>query len=53
MRSRESFDEFKVSFWELIRVKFGWSYPAKLCNIDRARLTLNDCAIEEVKSDGL
>ena len=53
MRSRESIDEFKVSFRELIRGKIGGFHPSKLCNFDRDWLAINDRAVEEMKVDGL
>jgi hypothetical protein len=53
MRSRESIDEFKVGFRELVRGKIRRFHPSKLCNFDRARLAIDDRAVEEVQVDGL
>ena len=53
MRSRESIDEFKVGFRELVSGKIRRFHPSKLCNFDRAWLAIDDRAVEEVQVDGL
>src|SRR5262245_26631913 len=53
MRSRESFDEFEIGFWEFIREKILRFDPSKLGNFDRAGLTIDDHAVKEVKVDRL
>jgi len=53
MRSRESFDEFKIGFRELIREKILRFHPSKLCNFDCAWHTIDDGAVEEMKLDRL
>ena len=49
MRSRESFNELEVGFGEVIREKIGLFHPSKFCNIDRAGLSIDDRAVEEMQ----
>jgi hypothetical protein len=53
MRSREPLDEFKIGFGEGIREKIRRFDPSKLRNIDWVRLSIDDCAVEEMQLYGL
>ena len=52
MRSRESMDELQVRFREIVREKIGWFHPSELRDIDRAGLSIDDRAVEEMQFDG-
>lgn len=52
MRSRESMDELQVRFREIVREKIGSFHPSELRDIDRAGLSIDDRAVEEMQFDG-
>ena len=52
MRSRESMDELQVRLREIVREKIGGFHPSELRDIERAGLSIDDRAVEEMQFDG-